>query len=111
MTLFVARGSIRLETVHRLITNNLSKLFICRHRRMCFLNILKKKTQLKNQQYIFFYSPEDVLLRRFFTSCGYSLERAKRTIDFFFTIRSTAPELFCKRDPWSPEIRRVFEIT
>ncbi|CAK1580975.1 unnamed protein product [Parnassius mnemosyne] len=54
---------------------------------------------------------EDVLLRRFFASCGYSLERAKRTIDFFFTLRSTAPELFCKRDPWSPEIRRVFEIT
>ncbi|XP_072938111.1 alpha-tocopherol transfer protein-like [Epargyreus clarus] len=54
---------------------------------------------------------EDVLLRRFYTSCGRNMERIKRTIDLFFTIRSTAPELFCKRDPWSAEIRRVFEIT
>ncbi|XP_026326024.1 alpha-tocopherol transfer protein-like isoform X2 [Hyposmocoma kahamanoa] len=54
---------------------------------------------------------EDILLRRFLSSCKYSLERTKRTIDFFFTIRSTAPELFCNRDPWAPEVRRVFEIT
>ncbi|XP_046966650.1 clavesin-1-like [Vanessa cardui] len=54
---------------------------------------------------------EDVLLRRFYTSCGQSMERVKRTIDLFFTMRSTAPELFLQRDPWSPEIRRVFEIT
>ncbi|KAJ0175100.1 hypothetical protein K1T71_009241 [Dendrolimus kikuchii] len=54
---------------------------------------------------------DEIMLRRFLVSCNYSLERAKRTIDLFFTIRSTAPELFCKRDPWAPEIRRVFEIT
>ncbi|XP_049872144.1 alpha-tocopherol transfer protein-like [Pectinophora gossypiella] len=54
---------------------------------------------------------DELLLRRFLASCHYSLERTKRTIDFFFTLRSTAPELFCKRDPWAPEIRRVFEIT
>ncbi|XP_047532320.1 alpha-tocopherol transfer protein-like [Vanessa atalanta] len=54
---------------------------------------------------------EDVLLRRFYTSCGQSMERVKRTIDLFFTMRSTAPELFLQRDPWSSEIRRVFEIT
>ncbi|CAK1542170.1 unnamed protein product [Leptosia nina] len=54
---------------------------------------------------------EDVLLRRFYLSCHKRLERAKRTIDLFFTLRSAAPDLFCKRDPWSPEIRRVFEIT
>lgn len=54
---------------------------------------------------------EEMLLRRFLTSCGYSLERTKKTIDLFFTIRSNAPELFCKRDPWSLEIRRVFEVT
>ncbi|XP_075979371.1 alpha-tocopherol transfer protein-like [Anticarsia gemmatalis] len=54
---------------------------------------------------------EDILLRRFLTSCGHSMERAKRTIDLFFTIRANGPELFCKRDPWSAEIRRVFEIT
>ncbi|CAG9566044.1 unnamed protein product [Danaus chrysippus] len=53
----------------------------------------------------------DVLLRRFYVSCDRSMERVKRTIDLFFTIRSTAPELFLKRDPWSPEIQRVFEIT
>ncbi|XP_050350319.1 alpha-tocopherol transfer protein-like [Nymphalis io] len=54
---------------------------------------------------------EDVLLRRFYISCGQSMERVKRTIDLFFTMRSTAPELFLQRDPWSPQIRRVFEIT
>ncbi|XP_061719876.1 alpha-tocopherol transfer protein-like [Cydia pomonella] len=54
---------------------------------------------------------DEILLRRFLHSCRYSIERAKRTLDLFFTIRSNAPELFCKRDPWAPEIRRVFEIT
>ncbi|XP_026493157.1 alpha-tocopherol transfer protein-like [Vanessa tameamea] len=54
---------------------------------------------------------EDVLLRRFYTSCGQSMERVKRTIDLFFTMRSTAPELFLQRDPWSSEIRRAFEVT
>ncbi|KAJ8714605.1 hypothetical protein PYW07_002830 [Mythimna separata] len=54
---------------------------------------------------------DDILLLRFLTSCRFSMERAKKTIDLFFTIRSNGPELFCKRDPWSPEIRRVFEIT
>ncbi|XP_011560622.3 alpha-tocopherol transfer protein-like [Plutella xylostella] len=54
---------------------------------------------------------EEVLLRRFVVSCGFNLERAKKTIDLFFTIRSNAPELFLKRDPCAPEIRRVFEIT
>lgn len=54
---------------------------------------------------------EEVLLRRFYTSSGKRMERVKRTMDLFFTIRSTAPELFLKRDPWSPEIRRVFEVT
>ncbi|KAI8434339.1 hypothetical protein MSG28_012407 [Choristoneura fumiferana] len=54
---------------------------------------------------------DELLLRRFLHSCRYSIERAKRTIDLFFTVRSNAPELFCKRDPWAPEIRRCFEIT
>ncbi|XP_026740971.1 alpha-tocopherol transfer protein-like [Trichoplusia ni] len=54
---------------------------------------------------------DDILLRRFLTSCHFSLERAKRLIDHFFTVRASAPDLFCKRDPWSPEIKRVFEIT
>ncbi|KAM3965553.1 alpha-tocopherol transfer protein-like [Aphomia sociella] len=54
---------------------------------------------------------DEILLRRFLASCGYSLERTKRTIDLFFTIRSNAPEIFANRDPWSPEIRRVFQIT
>ncbi|KAL0870640.1 hypothetical protein ABMA27_005598 [Loxostege sticticalis] len=54
---------------------------------------------------------DELLLRRFLNSCGHSLERAKRTIDLFFTIRSNAPEIFFKRDPWAPEIQRVFQIT
>lgn len=54
---------------------------------------------------------EDILLRRFLTSCGFNSERVKRTIDLFFTIRANGPELFCKRDPSSPQIRRVFEVT
>ncbi|XP_045513297.1 alpha-tocopherol transfer protein-like [Pieris brassicae] len=54
---------------------------------------------------------EDVLLHRFYLSCHKSLERAKRTMDLFFTMRSSTPDLFCKRDPCSAEIRKVFEIT
>ncbi|XP_028043631.1 alpha-tocopherol transfer protein-like [Bombyx mandarina] len=54
---------------------------------------------------------DDILLLRFLSSAKYSLEKAKKTIDLFFTVRSNAPELFCKRDPWAPEIKRIFDVT
>ncbi|XP_041980556.1 alpha-tocopherol transfer protein-like [Aricia agestis] len=54
---------------------------------------------------------DDILLKRFYASCNKSTERAKKTLDLFFTIRSSAPELFSRRDPMSPEIQRVFDIT
>ncbi|VVD02069.1 unnamed protein product [Leptidea sinapis] len=54
---------------------------------------------------------EDIILRRFYLSCRKNVDRAKRTIDLFFTIRANAPDLFCNRDPCSPGIRGVFEVT
>lgn len=54
---------------------------------------------------------DDQLLRRFLYSCNYSLERTKKTIDSFYTIRSTTPELFANRDPFDKRIQEVFRIT
>lgn len=35
----------------------------------------------------------------FLHSCNYSIERAKHTIDTFFTARTHSPDMFAKLDP------------
>ncbi|XP_067014712.2 alpha-tocopherol transfer protein-like [Anabrus simplex] len=53
--------------------------------------------------------PDDQLIL-FLHSCYWSLERAKKTIDACFTIRTHSPELFSRRDPLLPEMQSMWEV-
>lgn len=52
---------------------------------------------LKKQSHLPKLTNDQVLL--FLHSCHYSLERAKETIDNYYTFRTHAPELFTDRNP------------
>ncbi|XP_067014819.2 alpha-tocopherol transfer protein-like [Anabrus simplex] len=53
--------------------------------------------------------PDDQLIL-FLHSCYWSLERAKKTIDACFTIRTHSPEFFSRRDPLLPEVQSMWEV-
>lgn len=53
---------------------------------------------------------DDKLVLRFLHSCYYDLEKAKVTIELFFKIRDSAPELVNHRDPLSPQMQKVLKI-
>ena len=40
-----------------------------------------------------------------------SLERAKRGLDCYFTVRSEAPAIFADRDPDAAAFKRTFDFT
>ncbi|KAK5638181.1 hypothetical protein RI129_012476 [Pyrocoelia pectoralis] len=46
----------------------------------------------------------------FLHSCYYSIEKAKATINAFFTYRAHCPEFFKNRDPTSPALRAHFDV-
>lgn len=53
------------------------------------------------------FSDEEVVL--FLHSCYYRLEATKTTIENFFTIRTHAPEIFSKRDPFANDVQETFK--
>ncbi|XP_071449955.1 alpha-tocopherol transfer protein-like [Hetaerina americana] len=48
-------------------------------------------------------------LSTFLHACYNSLERTKKTIDQYYTIRAAVPELFSGYNPMKPEIQKVFD--
>ncbi|CAH1112962.1 unnamed protein product, partial [Psylliodes chrysocephalus] len=48
------------------------------------------------------------LIKRFLHCSNDSIERAKKLIDLFYTLRSQIPEVYSHRDPNSPEIKEAF---
>ncbi|XP_046400464.1 alpha-tocopherol transfer protein-like [Ischnura elegans] len=48
-------------------------------------------------------------LSTFLHACYYSLERTKKTIDQYYTVRAAVPELFSGCNPKKPEIQKVFD--
>ncbi|GBP34441.1 hypothetical protein EVAR_25044_1 [Eumeta japonica] len=53
---------------------------------------------------------DDKVLKRFLHSCYYSLEKTKKCIELFFSIRSSSPELFTNRDPLSQSMQKTLKI-
>ncbi|CAG9791296.1 unnamed protein product [Diatraea saccharalis] len=51
---------------------------------------------------------EDGPLMTFLRGSSYSLEKCKRKLDMYFTMRAACPEFFANRDPTSPELDNVF---
>lgn len=46
----------------------------------------------------------------FLRGCKFSLEKTKRKLDMYFTMRAAVPEFFSNRDPALPEIKEVMRI-
>ncbi|XP_071443165.1 alpha-tocopherol transfer protein-like [Hetaerina americana] len=52
---------------------------------------------------------DDQRLMTFLRGCKFSLEKTKRKLDMYYTMRTALPEFFANRDPTRPEIQQVFK--
>jgi hypothetical protein len=46
----------------------------------------------------------------FLRGCKFSLEKTKRKLDMYFTIRTAVPEFFGDRDVTRPELQDILKI-
>lgn len=64
----------------------------------------------KNKYKIVFLFSDDARIMTFLRGCKFSLEKTKRKLDMYFTMRALVPEFFSNRDPTLPEIKEVMKI-
>ncbi|CAH2093611.1 unnamed protein product [Euphydryas editha] len=53
---------------------------------------------------------DDQRLMTFLRGCKFSLEKCKRKLDMYFTMRSAVPEFFTERDVTRPELQEILKI-
>ncbi|KAJ3641021.1 hypothetical protein Zmor_027550 [Zophobas morio] len=53
---------------------------------------------------------DDTMLMNFLRSCNFSLERTKRRLDKYFTVKAVVPEFFTDYDVASPEMRKILDV-
>jgi len=53
---------------------------------------------------------DDQIIMTFLRGCKFSLEKTKRKLDMYFTMRAAVPEFFANRDPTRPEIKQVLDV-
>lgn len=53
---------------------------------------------------------DDQRIMTFLRGCKFSLEKCKRKIDMYFTMRALVPEFFSNRDIKSPELQEVARV-
>lgn len=56
------------------------------------------------------FCSDDGRMMTFLRGCKFSLEKTKRKLDMYFTMRTAVPEFFSDRDPTKPEIQEIFKI-
>ncbi|KAF4523852.1 hypothetical protein B566_EDAN012553 [Ephemera danica] len=64
---------------------------------------------LKKQPHIL-DKPDDQMLTAFLRGCKFSLERTKKKLDMYYTVRTALPEFFKNRDLHSKKIREILEL-
>ncbi|CAD7092712.1 unnamed protein product [Hermetia illucens] len=52
---------------------------------------------------------DDARLRTFLRGCKFSLEKVKKKLDMYYTMRNAVPEFFANRDINRPELKRVLD--
>ncbi|XP_014287399.1 alpha-tocopherol transfer protein-like [Halyomorpha halys] len=67
------------------------------------------KDWLKRQPHLPAFD-DDQRIMTFLRGCKFSLEKTKRKLDMYFTMRAAVPEFFANRDPTRTEMKEVFEI-
>ena len=53
---------------------------------------------------------EDQFLVTFLRATKYSLEKAKKKIDMFYTLRTHIPELMLDRDPYDEKLHGIIKL-
>ena len=68
-----------------------------------FRDWIKKSPHLKARM-------DDQFLIVFLRGCYYSLEKAKKKLDMFYTLRTHIPELMLDRDPLDQKLRAIIRL-
>lgn len=53
---------------------------------------------------------DDQRLKTFLRGCKFSLEKVKKKLDMYYTMRNAVPEFFANRDVSKPELKSLFDI-
>ncbi|XP_028160435.1 uncharacterized protein LOC114352883 [Ostrinia furnacalis] len=53
---------------------------------------------------------DDQRILTFLRGCKFSLEKTKRKLDMYFTMRTAVPEFFTDRDATRPELQEILNI-
>jgi len=53
---------------------------------------------------------DDDRLRTFLRGCKFSLEKVKKKLDMYYTMRNAVPEFFANRDVDRPELAEIFKV-
>lgn len=59
---------------------------------------------------IYFLVADDQRIMTFLRGCKFSLEKTKRKLDMYFTMRTAVPEFFNDRDVTRPELQEILKI-
>lgn len=53
---------------------------------------------------------DDQRLKTFLRGCKFSLEKVKKKLDMYYTMRNAVPEFFANRDASKPELKSLFDV-
>lgn len=53
---------------------------------------------------------DDQRLKTFLRGCKFSLEKVKKKLDMYYTMRNAVPEFFANRDVDRPELAEIFKV-
>nr|XP_050852985.1 alpha-tocopherol transfer protein-like isoform X2 [Vespula vulgaris] len=56
------------------------------------------------------YLFDDAMLMTFLRGCKFSLEKCKKKLDMYFTMRAIVPEFFNNRDVTQPELKEILDL-
>lgn len=56
------------------------------------------------------HNTDDQRLKTFLRGCKFSLEKVKKKLDMYYTMRNAVPEFFANRDVDRPELAEIFNV-
>jgi hypothetical protein len=56
------------------------------------------------------HAADDQRIMTFLRGCKFSLEKVKRKLDMYFTMRAAVPEFFTDRDVTRPELKQLLNL-
>jgi hypothetical protein len=59
---------------------------------------------------LFVHAADDQRILTFLRGCKFSLEKVKRKLDMYFTMRTAVPEFFNDRDVTRPELKEILDV-